>query len=197
VASASPRVIATMRDGSAEVDAGSCHSTGAVVRRGRLELGALIAIAALLLAGCLSLIEGETVSTHAQTLPESERAVLLGRSEWFLLYAFDVSIWSVGGVIGSGPGERRWEVAPGRRAVEIDQWGMIGGMGGKARYGFELEMRAGHRYQIQGVRQQPGCVVEIEELLPDQEAGTVMQVPCEERSGTRAPTGGDRGGGKG
>lgn len=74
---------------------------------------------------------------------------------------------------------------------------MIGGMGGKARYGFELEMRAGHRYQIQGVRQQPGCVVEIEELLSDQEAGTVMQVPCEERLGTRAPTGGDRGGGKG
>jgi len=151
------------------------------MRRDRTERVALIAIAALLLAGCLSLMEGETVSTHAQTLPESERAVLLGRSEWFLVYAFDVSIWSVDGVIGSGAGERRWEVAPGRHAVEIDQWDMFGGMGGRARYGFELEMRAGHRYQIQGVRRQPGCVIEIEELLPGQEAGTVMLVRCEER----------------
>lgn len=49
------------------------------------------------------------------------------------------------------------------------------------RYGFELETRAGHRYQIQVVRQEPGCVVEMEELLPDQEEGTVLQVPCEER----------------
>ena len=58
---------------------------------------------------------------------------------------------------------------------------MIGGMGGTVRYGFDLEMRAGHRYQIQGVLQKPGCVDEIEELLPGQEAGTVMPVPCEER----------------
>jgi hypothetical protein len=147
----------------------------------RLRIAALVAVAVLSMTACLSLLEGESVSSEANALPEAERAVLLGRSVWFLVYAMDVSIWSVDGVIGSGAGERRWEVAPGRHAVEIDQWGMIGGMGGKARCGFELEMRAGYRYQIQGQRQQPGGVVEIEELRPGQEAGTVLQVPCEKR----------------
>jgi hypothetical protein len=110
-----------------------------------------------------------------------ERAVLLGRSMWFLVYAKDVSIWSVDGVTGSGAGERRWEVAPGRHSVEVEEWGMVGGMGGSVRYGFELEMQAGHRYTIQGVRQKSGCVVAIEEKAPDRETGTVLPVPCEER----------------
>jgi hypothetical protein len=151
------------------------------MRRERIERAALIATVAMLLAGCLALIEAETVSTDAQPLPESERAVLLGRSAWFLIYAFDVSIWSVDGVIGSGAGQRRVEVVPGRHKVEIENWVMIGGMGGTVRYGFELEMQAGHRYQIQGVSQKPGCVVEIEDLPPDQEEGAALQVPCAKR----------------
>jgi len=138
--------------------------------------------AAVSMTACLSLLEGEVVSREAKALSEADRAVLLGRSAWFLIYALDVSIWSVDGVIGSGAGQRRAEVAPGRHSVEIENWGMIGGMGGNVRYGFQLEMQAGHRYQIQGVNQKPGCVVDIEDLPPGQEEGSVLHVPCQERS---------------
>jgi hypothetical protein len=149
------------------------------MRKGRSVLVVAVTIA---LTGCLSLLEGESVSREAGALPEAERAVLLGRSSWFLIYAMDVAIWSVDGVIGSGAGQRRVEVAPGRHSVEIENWVMIGGMHGTVRYGFDLEMRAGHRYQIHGVGQRPGCVVDIEDLPPHQEEGSALQVPCQERS---------------
>jgi hypothetical protein len=148
----------------------------------RSSRSALVVAVPFALTGCLSLLEGESVSTDANALPETERAVLLGRSAWFLIYDLDVSIWSVDGVIGSGAGQRRVEVAPGRHSVEIDDWGMIGGMGGTVHYGFDLEMQAGHRYQIQGVGQRPRCVVRIEDLPPRQQEESVLQVPCQARS---------------
>jgi hypothetical protein len=147
---------------------------------GRLRIAALVA-AAVSMTACLSLMEGESVSPEARTLPEAERAVLLGHSSWYLIYAEDIAIWSVDSVMGSGAGQRRAEVAPGRHAVVVDEWHMIGGMGGKVCYRFELEFRAGHRYRIHGLHDLTPCVVVIEDSTSDAEEGTSMQVPCEER----------------
>ena len=147
-------------------------------------------VAALPLTACLSILGGEAVSKDAEALPDNERAVLLGRSQWYLAWGRDISVVQIDGVLYGADGLKQAEVAPGHHAVVIEQMAFLGGMGGnKYRYLFTLELQAGHRYQILSVQDwhqwpfldqhQGQCRVEIENTPPDLEQGTNLKLPCE------------------
>lgn len=147
-------------------------------------------VAVLPLTACLSILGGEAVSKDAKVLPDNERAVLLGRSQWYLAWGRDISLFQIDGVLYDVDGLKQAEVAPGHHAVVIEQMAFLGGMGGnKQRYFFTLELQAGHRYQILSVQDwrqwpfldqhQEQCRVEIEDVPPDLDQGTNLKLPCE------------------
>ena len=147
-------------------------------------------VAALPLTACLSILGGEAVSKDAKALPDNERAVLLGRSQWYLAWGRDISLFEIDGVLYDVDGLKQAEVAPGHHAVVIEQIAFFGGMGGnRQRYYFTLELQAGHHYQILSVQDwhqwpvldqhQEQCRVEIEDVPPDLDQGTNLQLPCE------------------
>jgi hypothetical protein len=147
-------------------------------------------VAALPLTACLSILGGEAVSKDAKTLPDNERAVLLGRSQWYLAWGRDISLFQIDGVLYDVDGLKQAEVTPGHHSVVIEQIAFLGGMGGnKKRYFFTLDLQAGHDYQILSVQdwyqwpildqQQERCRVEIEDVPPGLDHGTHSQLPCE------------------
>lgn len=141
-------------------------------------LRAATVIVILSTTGCLSLLEGQAVAPGARAIQQEERAVLLGRSQWFLVYALDISIWSIDGLVEAGVGLRRAEVAPGHHRITIENFIMFGGMGGTTRHDFELEARAGHEYQVRWVQPGNGCTVEIAVRTPGSREVTTERIPC-------------------
>jgi hypothetical protein len=146
-------------------------------------------VAVLSLTACLSILGGEAVSKDAEALPDYERAVLLGRSQWYLAWGRDISIFRIDDVLYDVDGLKRAEVLPGRHAIVIEQVAFFGGMGGnKQRYSFVLELQPGHQYQILSVQdwhqwhypdeQQGQCKVEIEDMPPARDQATYLQLPC-------------------
>jgi hypothetical protein len=146
-------------------------------------------VAMLSLTACLSILGGDAVSKDAKALPDNERAVLLGRSQWYLAWGRDISVFRIDGVLYDVDGLIKVEVEPGCHAIVIEQMAFFGGMGGsKQRYSFTLEMQAGHHYQILSVQDwhqwpfpaqhQEQCKIEIEDVPPGSDQGTDLQLPC-------------------
>lgn len=144
-----------------------------------LRVLAVAAATLLSVTACLSILEGQAVSKDAEPLPKTERAVLLGRSRWYLVYGLDISIWTVDGVLYHGAGLRRIELAPGRHTVVIEAFAFVGGMGGTSHVAFTPDLQAGHVYKIRLVRDSPQCTVEIKDFPPSRDEAIDLRLPCE------------------
>jgi hypothetical protein len=142
-------------------------------------LRAVAAVVVLSMTACLSIMEGEAVSKDAKPLPEGERAVLLGRSQWYLMWGADISVRSVDGDLASGAGLRRAEVVPGRHTIVVESFNFIGGMGGSRHYLFVLDLQAGHRYQIRSIRDSNRCEIKISDVSPGQYESTDLWLSCQ------------------
>ncbi len=134
--------------------------------------------------GCLSILQGEAVSKDAESLPEAERAVLLGRSQWYLVWGRDISIHAVAGETDL----RRAEVAPGLHTVVVDHTIFVGGAGGAGLCSFTLNLQPGHQYQFRSVdnhdrffaqQTHNKFTIDIEDIPPGEKQGVVIRLPCE------------------
>jgi len=136
----------------------------------------------ILLAACTSVLGRDESTEEARRVPEAERASVLVRSQWWLVYASDIEVISVDGFRGGGWGTRRVEIAPGRHSIVISSWVMFAGMGGDRRVQFDLNAQAGTAYEIRSVDIVPAaysCLVEIE-VRRGETAESKILLPCRE-----------------
>ena len=144
------------------------------------------ATAVLSLTACLSIIEGEAVSSDAKSLPAAERAVLLGRSQWYLAWGWDISIYAVDNGLVTGVGLRKAEVVPGRHTIVVEHFVFLGGGGSTGRCSFMLNLQPGHRYQFRSVdnharffESRDQYTIDIEDISPGEKQGLMRRLPCE------------------
>jgi len=150
--------------------------------------GMLAAVALLCLSACLSVLEGEAVSSDAASLPEAERAVLLGQSRWYLAWGWDISIYAVDDNLETGLGLRTAEVVPGHHAIIVEHFVFLGGGGSTGRCSFEMNLQPGHQYQLLSVDNRDrfwavqthnNFTIDIEDIPPGEKRGLVQRLPCE------------------
>ena len=150
--------------------------------------GLLAAVTLLCLGACLSILEGEAVSSDAASLPVAERAVLLGQSRWYLAWGWDISIYAVDDSLETGFGLRKAEVVPGHHTITVEHFVFLGGGGSTGRCSFELNLQPGHQYQLLSVdnrdrfwavQTHSNFTIDVEDILPGEKRGLVQRLPCE------------------